>query len=154
MQSIAGAGRAFAEQSAAMSAAEQANERAKAEALLKYDMLERKRQDDLESTGAANKLESYKYQSEQYMEEAKLLDDDIAAIAREIAEMEDSATLPGEASKDPAYIALKERQKTAIEARNAALRNSQYYRYMYGSSMGTYGTPVFWDPNNPDALAK
>lgn len=158
MQSVAGAGRAFSEQSAAMNAAQRQADVEKQRAMLEYDM-RRSEQDraDRSSQNSA-KIESMKYQGEQALRDAELFrkaaDDAKSELADYQKTLADTMATPEDMAKDPVLTQLRERVREANEKMNKAMRASEYYRMQYGDTYGTYGVPESWDANNPDAINK
>jgi hypothetical protein len=144
MQSVAGAGRAFAEGSAAMNAAQREAEAEKQKALLQYDMAERERASREASSRSDGTLESMKYQGEQAMKEAELHRRAADDAKSELSDYRKSAMVPPEAD-DPVVVELTERIRAANDRLAQALRKSQYYQYQFGSAYGTYGVPEYWD---------
>lgn len=144
MQSVAGAGRAFADQSAAMNAAQRQAEREYMKGMLEYDMAVSERDRAERAAQSTGRLESMKYQGEQAMREAEFYRKAADDAKGELSDYMKNSMVPPEAD-DPRVVELRERIKINNEAASTALRRAQYYQYQYGKSYGTYGVPEMWD---------
>lgn len=150
MQSVAGAGRAFAEQSAAMKAAERQAEREYMKGMLEYDMAKAERDSAERAAQSTGRLESMKYQGEQALREAELYRkaaDDQRERKKALQDVLADPTSPEE-DKAAARIAIGDIDKMIADYNQAAsdaIRISQAQRYQYGKSYGTYMLPRSWD---------
>lgn len=83
MQSIAGAGRAFADQSAAMSAAERQAARERERALLEYDISQSQADRSAKANALDLQRETYKFYAEQARAQVSAAQDQLKEIARQ-----------------------------------------------------------------------
>lgn len=149
LESVAGAGRAFADVSAEQAAAARAAELEKQKALLEYDINERDYGRKTAAQRAQDQVESMKYQGEQAMKLAEQQDRIVLAAERELADYQKAIIQSGlseqaDIDKDPKVVALKKRIEEANRVKNAALSQSAYFTRMYGETYGTYGKVPYW----------
>lgn len=139
MESIASAGSAFADASAAQEQARRQLELEKKKALMDYDI-------NKKATATQNTIESLKYQAEQAMEDAKIADREASDAAKELSDYQKMAAENPliKLESDPTYQALAEKAKAARQNASDSRAISQYYRNQYGKLMGTYGQPMAW----------
>lgn len=143
MQSVAGAGQAFAEQSAAMAAAQREAEFNKEKGLLELDMAAAERDRAEKSAQATAKIESMKYQGEQALREAEFYRKAADDAKNELADYtKDGLMIEAD---DPRVAELRTRIAEANKNAQDAIRRAQYFQYQYGTTYGTYGTPESWD---------
>lgn len=147
MQSVAGAGRAFTEQSAALEKAKREAQLAEKKALLEYDIS--KRDTDIETARDQRlaQIESIKYQGEQARLEAELFRkaaDDAAAALREYDKNNFMAS-PESAANDPVRADLLKKVEEANRAMSTAIARSSLYQRKYGELLGTYANFGTWD---------
>jgi len=153
---VAGAERAFAQQSAAMNAARRQSALESERGLLEYDMRKDERDRADESAQSAARLDSMKYQGEQALKEAEYYRkaaDDQKLTRKSLQEAltgPDAAFMPEE-EKASLRMQIAEVDKMIAgynEAANKALMGSRYQRYQYGEAHDTYGVPEYWDGNS------
>jgi hypothetical protein len=150
MQSVAGAGRAFAEQSAAMAAAEREANLSREKGLLEYDMAAAERDRAEKAARATAKIDSMKYQGEQALREAEYYRkaaDDAKERRKSLQEIIADPMIPEDekAAARTAITEIEELISSYNSAASDAIRISQGQRYQYGKSYGTYMLPRSWD---------
>jgi hypothetical protein len=150
MQSVAGAGRAFAEQSAAMAAAEREAEFNREKGLLELDMAAAERDRAEKAAQATAKIDSMKYQGEQALREAEYYRkaaDDAKERRKSLQEIIADPMIPEDekAAARTAITEIEELISSYNSAASDAIRISQGQRYQYGKSYGTYMLPRSWD---------
>lgn len=109
--------------------------------------------EEAEQNASKNRVESFKYQADQALREADLYRKAADDAKSELNDYIKSLDMAPEAN-DPRVVELRKRIQDANGKLNEAVRRSQYYNYQYGKTFGTYGTPTFWDPANPDVLSQ
>jgi hypothetical protein len=153
MQSLVGAGQAFAQSAAERDRAQREAKLALERGLLEYDMGKAQSREEAEQNASKNRVESFKYQADQALREADLYRKAADDAKSELNDYIKSLDMAPEAN-DPRVVELRKRIQDANGKLNEAVRRSQYYNYQYGKTFGTYGTPTFWDPANPDVLSQ
>jgi hypothetical protein len=153
MQSLVGAGQAFAQSAGEQARAQREAKLALERGLLEYDMEKAQSREEAEQNASKNRVESFKYQADQALREADLYRKAADDAKSELNDYIKSLDMAPEAN-DPRVVELRKRIQDANGKLNEAVRRSQYYNYQYGKTFGTYGTPTFWDPANPDVLSQ
>lgn len=147
MQSVAGAGRAFTEQSAELERARREAQIAEKKALLDYDISKRDTDIETARNQRSAQIESIKYQGEQARLEAELFRkaaDDAAAALREYDKNNFMAS-PESAANDPVRADLLKKVEEANKAMSTAIARSSLYQRKYGELLGTYANFGTWD---------
>jgi hypothetical protein len=153
MQSLVGAGQAFSQSAGEQARAQREAKLALERGLLEYDMEKAQSREEAEQNASKNRVESFKYQADQALREADLYRKAADDAKSELNDYIKSLDMAPEAN-DPRVVELRKRIQDANGKLNEAVRRSQYYNYQYGKTFGTYGTPTFWDPANPDVLSQ
>lgn len=138
MQSVASAGRAFADQSAAMAAAERQAQLDYEKGMLQYDMGVSERDRAERSATAESQRNTYKFYAEQARAQIDSAAEQLKAIARQKSEFtKDGLTDP---STDPAYIELNRQEKELIAIIDK-------YRGQYASALRGLGALTGTNPS-------
>jgi len=148
MQSLVGAGQAFAQSAAERDRAQREAELSLKKGLLEYDISQSESERERADKKLQSQIGSLQYQGEQAMKVAELHDRIVREAERELADYEESLgslVTPEEKANDPTIKSLKQRIKDANGAKNAALAASAMFQRKYGETYGTYTNAPYWD---------
>lgn len=150
MQSLVGAGQAFAQSAGEQARAQREADLARERGLLEYDISQSEGKRDREEKKLQSQISSLQYQGEQAMKTAELHDRIVREAERELADyqkslVENELLTPEQRANDPGLVALKQRIKDANAAKNAALAASAMFQRKYGETYGTYSKTPYWD---------
>lgn len=150
MQSLVGAGQAFAQSAGEQARAQREADLARERGLLEYDISQSEGKRDREEKKLQSQISSLQYQGEQAMKTAELHDRLVREAERELADYqkvlgENVLLTPEQRANDPGLVALKQRIKDANAAKNAALAASAMFQRKYGEAYGTYSKTPYWD---------